>query len=141
MFTTEIRVGRLYEHRLGTLRSDEEFAALKTKGKSLMQSHGAPVVVCADYRLIAFVKAELVSPFVEFLSGVSPHIERSAVLLSNDHGIFSVQMKRMIRDANFPNRRAFEDPREAEAWLGEVLNAEERKRLHAFVEEKPPAGF
>jgi hypothetical protein len=138
MFTTEIRVGRLYEHRLGTLSSEAELAALRERGLSIMQASPRPVVVCADYRGVKFVKAELVTPFIEFLRKTSPKVERSAVLLAPDHAIFTLQMTRMVREANFPQRRTFNVPRDLETWLAEVLTVEERARLAAFISEPLP---
>jgi hypothetical protein len=138
MFTTEIRVGRLYEHRLGTLAATEEMAALRAKGIAVMTASPRPVIVCADYREVRFVKAELVSQFVDFLRTVAPKIERSAVLLARDHAIFSMQMTRMVREANFPQRRTFTDPNELEVWLGEVLTPEEVTRLRVFLGERLP---
>jgi hypothetical protein len=140
MVTTEIRVGRLYEHRLGTLASEDELTALRARGMAVMQSSARPMVVCADYRQVKFVKVELVAPFVEFLRAVSPKVERSAVLLAPDHAIFTLQMTRMVRDAAAPQRRTFEDPAIAEAWLSEVLSLEERARLHSFLAERLPEG-
>jgi hypothetical protein len=138
MFTTEIRVGRLYEHRLGTLSAEEDFAALRHKGQQVIQTCARPVVVCADYRGVTFVKADLVAPFIEFLRGVSPKVERSAVLLAKDHAIFTLQMKRMVREAQAAQRRTFDDPLAAEAWLGGVLDEQERGRLKVFLTERLP---
>jgi hypothetical protein len=138
MFTTEIRVGRLYEHRLGTLSAPEDFEALRQKGVQVIQACARPVVVCADYREVKFVKADLVAPFVEFLRAMSAKVERSAVLLAKDHAIFTLQMKRMVREAQATQRRTFDDARAAETWLGEVLDADERGRLKVFLSERLP---
>ncbi len=138
MFTTEIRVGRLYEHRLGTLSAVDELAALRERGIAVMKASPSPVVVCADYRNVKFVKAELVAQFIEFLKAVNPKIERSGVLLAPGNAIFTLQMTRMVREADFPNRRTFTEPRELEGWLGEVLTAPERTRLGAFLSESLP---
>ena len=139
MFTTEIRVGRLYEHRLGTLESDEEMLALRERGIAVMYASPRPVVVCADYRHVRFVRADLVDKFVDFLRIVGPKIERSAVLLAPDNAVFTMQMRRMVREANFPNRRTFKSPTEVETWLADVLTADERTRLKAFFGESLPS--
>ena len=47
MFTTEVRVGRLYEHRLGTLSAEDELTALRARGMAVMQASPRPLVVCA----------------------------------------------------------------------------------------------
>lgn len=139
MFTTEIRVGRLYEHRLGTLASEDEMKALRERGIAVMTASPRPVVVCADYRQVKFVRADLVEKFVDFLRTVAPKIERSAVLLAPDNAVFTMQMGRMVREANHPARRTFKTVSELEAWLAEVLGVEERARLKVFLGEPSPS--
>ena len=41
----------------------------------------------------------------------------------------------VIREANNPNRRYFEDPERLCAWLGEVLDEAEQGRLREFCAE------
>ena len=49
------------------------------------------------------------------------------------------KIARMIREANHPDRKAFRDPKELLAWLGEVLTPLERARLAELLEERAPA--
>jgi hypothetical protein len=49
--------------------------------------------------------------------------------------VLGLQIQRMIREANNPNRRAFRDPDALVAWLGEVLSVQERIRLAAVLRE------
>lgn len=135
MFTTEIKVGRLYEHRMFTLESEEELTQLAARGKEVMASLPGKVVVCADYRNVAFMRADLTARYVRFLSSVSPKVERSAILIRDDHAIFGLQITRMVREANFPGRRVFKIPEELKNWLGESLTPIERVRLSDFLDE------
>jgi hypothetical protein len=140
VFTTEIKVGRLYEHRMFTLESEEELTQLAARGKEVMASMSGKVVVCADYRNVAFMRADLTARYVQFLSAVSPKVERSAILIRDDHAIFGLQIARMVREANFPSRRVFKIAEELKSWLGEILTPIERVRLSDFLAEpvEPP---
>jgi hypothetical protein len=133
MFTTEIRVGRLYEHRIVSLDSEEDIVAVGMKAGEVMARSREQVVVCADYRQLRFLKQELTEQFIERIGRLNDRIERSAVLITNDQAIFNLQMARMIRRMNYPNRRLFHDPKELQVWLGEVLTPPERLRLAAFL--------
>ncbi len=141
MFTTEIRVGRLYEHRLGTLQAEGELTGLAKRGKEVMQASVDRVVVCADYRRVKFMKAELVNQFIAFLANVNPHIERSAIWVDPKNAIFNVQVMRIVREANNPHRKVFEDPNALRTFLAELLNPEERTRLAVFMAEPVPDSF
>ena len=55
MFTTAIKVGRPYEHRIWTLESAAQIAQLGATGKATMATSPGQVVVCADYRYIEFL--------------------------------------------------------------------------------------
>lgn len=70
----------------------------------------------------------------KLLSGAASHVERSAYLIG-ESAVFSLQVERVIRDANNPNRRAFRNGNELVHWLGEVLTFAEKKQLELFVRE------
>jgi hypothetical protein len=44
-----------------------------------------------------------------------------------------MQLTRIVREANSDRRRVFRAARELAAWLGEVLDAPEHKRLLEFL--------
>lgn len=137
MFTTEIKVGRLYEHRIVSLDSEEDIQAVGAKAAQVMKTATQKVVVCADYRQLRFLRRELTEQFVDRISKLNDRIDRSAVLITRDQAVFNLQMARMIREMNYPQRRLFHDPDELKAWLGEVLEAPERVRLSVFLDNAP----
>jgi hypothetical protein len=49
--------------------------------------------------------------------------------------VFGLQVERVIRDANNPNRRAFRHGNELVAWLREVTTAAEQRQLEKFIRE------
>jgi hypothetical protein len=137
MFTTEIRVGRLYEHRILELDSPDEIARLGARAREVMTSHPGNVVVCADFRFVKFVRHDLVEQFVKAISQVNPKVERSGVLITGEQAIFNLQIKRMVREMGHPGRQVFKDVAALRAWLGEKLIAEELARLDAFLQVHP----
>jgi hypothetical protein len=44
-----------------------------------------------------------------------------------------LQLERTVKQAGSGSRRTFRVASELEAWLGEILNADEKKRLHEFL--------
>ncbi len=68
----------------------------------------------------------------KLLSGAASHVERSAMLIG-ESAIFGLQVERLIREANHPNRRAFRNGNELVAWLSEVLTPAEKKELERFI--------
>lgn len=139
MFTTVIQTGRLYEHRILSIESLQELEALGARAREVMGAHGGKVVVCADYRHLRVMKPEYASMWVEKIKGVSPNVERSAILIPPGQATFGLQVERMVKDAGAQMRRAFRDAEEMAEWLGEVLTPAERTRLTAFLKEAPSA--
>jgi hypothetical protein len=134
VFTTVIQVGRLYEHRLTSIDSDDEIAAVKARAIDVMRGSPGKVVVCADFRQLRFLKVELVDRYIDMLRVLSPNVERSGMLITPDQAVFNLQLGRMVRETGFPNRKVFRDAHELQHWLGEVLTLEERGRMASFLE-------
>ena len=73
----------------------------------------------------------------------NPKVERAAYILARSGGAFADQMEHLIAEAEkiaakagkkAPQRRAFSDKHEAQRWLDEILEAEERTRLQEIIE-------
>ena len=62
------------------------------------------------------------------------HVERSAFLIG-ESAVFSLQVERVIRESNSPNRRAFRNGRELVAWVSEILTPPEQIQLERFIRE------
>src|SRR5690242_12060312 len=109
MFSTHIRVGRLYEHRILSIDSEAELQALGDRAREVMTAHGGKTVVCADYRKVRVLKPEFTTTWVERIRQMNPNVERSVVLVTPNHATFGLQMERMVKDAAHPARRVFYD--------------------------------
>jgi hypothetical protein len=76
---------------------------------------------------------EVVDAYVSVMRS-EPSLIRTGTLLNPDP-VLGLQIQRMIREANNPNRRVFRDPEALAEWLGEVLTVRERIRLAAALRE------
>jgi hypothetical protein len=133
MYTIEMHVGRLVESVMRGKVTREEIEAANKIAAELTRTIQGRCVVIADYRATKFLMGDEAELIVQTYRRVNSRIERSAVLVSASSAVGVLQTERMIRESQHPARRAFRDPHEAAAWLGEVLTPEERARLHVVL--------
>jgi acyl-CoA synthetase (NDP forming) len=134
MFVVERRVGRLVE---SVMRSPVTLEEIERGDRGMDQvarsMRGASIVVIADFREAKFLLTEYAAQLTEVFRRHNSHVERSAIVTSASSAVGVLQMERMIREANYPGRRAFRDAQEAATWLGEVLTPAECARLRAAL--------
>jgi hypothetical protein len=70
---------------------------------------------------------------IALLERGNPRLERSAILLSQEHATFNLQVERVVREAKNSARRTFRDAAAMVAWLGESLTAAERDSVARFL--------
>lgn len=134
MFTVEHRVGRLLETRTAQLSSLGEVADFGARFREIAGKLGTQqVVICGDYRGMRIFSPDVAERFVAMLTAANPRVERSAILCSPDNATSLLQIERTVKQAANPSRRTFRDAGELTAWLGEVLTADERARVAAFL--------
>lgn len=134
MYHVDNPAGRLVEVKLASPLSIEEVQQFVQKHLAIMQKIPGKYIGVVNL-LEAYVFPPAVAEALsKLLAGAASHVERSAFLIG-ESAVFSLQVGRVIRDANSPNRRAFHDGQELIAWLGEVLTPSERKELERFVRE------
>jgi hypothetical protein len=135
--TVVINVGRLLEVRIGAgyggvTEVAELFADMAR------QIHRVPdsvrVVAATDWRACRLMSSDTADAIVANLVRNNVRIERSAGLASSDSPSAFLQFSRVIREGGNPERRLFTDPRSMISWLGEVLTADERRRLTEFLD-------
>ena len=134
MYRVENRAGRLIEVKLASPLVIEEVEQFTQKYIEVMRK--IPVRYVGVVNLLeAYVFPKAVAEgLMKLLSGAAAHVERSALLIG-ESAVFGLQVERLIREANNPNRRAFRNGHELVAWLGEVLTAAEKKELERFIHE------
>ena len=137
MFTIERRVGRLGEIRYSSLTM-EDMHLYRAKFDALLAKAPGKLVFVSDLRGVDSVSPEVEEQGVALMRAATPKIERAAMLVSQ-RGQFGMQMLRATISAESPGqiRRVFSSAMEIERWLGEVLNPEEKARLHYFLLMRP----
>ena len=135
MFTLEVRVGRLIEARIETLRTLERAVAYADAfPEVLARAPGnAPMILCADHRAVPIYPQAVTDKLASLFGAMNQRLARVALLVSPTNATLSMQLGRIVREANNPDRRVFLVPAEAEAFLGEVLTTSERTRLARFL--------
>ena len=134
MYRVEHPAGRLIEVKLASPLTIEEVEQFTQKYVEVMRK--IPVRYVGVVNLLeAYVFPKNVADgLMKLLSGAASHVERSAMLIG-ESAVFALQVERLIREANNPNRRAFRHGPELVAWLSEVLTAAEKKELERFIHE------
>jgi hypothetical protein len=135
MFTVEVRVGRLLEARIEALRTLERAAAYVDAFSAALQRSrpGTPLILCADHRAVAIYPQPVADKLASLFGMMNTRLARIALLVSPTNATLSMQLGRIVREANNPDRRVFLVPTEAAAFLGEVLTSAERTRLARFL--------
>jgi hypothetical protein len=135
MFTVEVQVGRLIEARIESLRSlDRAVAYADAFAGALQRSPtGAPMVLCADHRAVPVYPQVVTDKLAALFGTMNSRLERIALLVSPTNATLSMQLGRIVREANNADRRVFTTPMEAEAFLADALTSAERMRLARFL--------
>jgi hypothetical protein len=136
-YSLECTVGRLVESRLWTPRTVVEVARLAEKVRRVFARLPGKGVICGDWRSAKVLSPEVADALVELFQRSNPHLERSALLLSGKDASFQLQVERAVREAAHSMRRTFLVASELRAWLGEVLDDAERRRMSEFLTHDP----
>lgn len=128
------RVGRLVEIRIWSPVSVEGAVQFGRDHAAVVDAIRGPYVCLVDLVDATIFPPDVVTAYVATMKH-EPRLLRTGTLL-NQSPTFGMQIQRMIREANHPDRRAFRAPGELEAWLGEVLGEPERRRLHEVLAER-----
>jgi hypothetical protein len=136
-YSLECTVGRLVESRLWTPRTVVEVARFAEKVRQVVLRLPGKCVICADWRAARVLSPDVADALVELFQRNNPHLERSAVLLSGKDASFQLQVERAAREAANEMRRTFLVASQMRAWLAEVLDDAERRRMNEFLIDDP----
>lgn len=131
----DVNVGRLVEVRAAAgYRSVADVEAVFHRIAEVTGRVLAPrIVMIVDWRRCPIMSSDAAEYLLSSLKRNNARLERCAALALADSPLKMLQFLRLVRSADNPNRKLFEQPMEAITWLSEVLNPEERKRLRDFV--------
>jgi hypothetical protein len=131
VWSIQRRVGKLVEIKISSPVSLEETVPWSVAHDELIASINGPYVCFVDLVDAKVFPQEVAEGYVRTMKNEA-RLRRTGTLL-NTSPTFGMQIQRMIREAQNPERRAFRDPRELAAWLGEALNEKEAQRLHEIL--------
>jgi hypothetical protein len=131
--TCEMVVGRLLEVRLipGLKRVADVDELIAAMHYWMQSAHD--VVLVADWRAQRLMSPETAERVKEMLTANNPKIQRSAMLVTDSSAMTNLQLLRLVREAENPNRQYFDNVADLKAWVGEVLTEVEQVRLNVFL--------
>ncbi|MFL6202452.1 MAG: hypothetical protein ACJ76J_25060 [Thermoanaerobaculia bacterium] len=127
-------VGRLVEVRVASPLTLEEVQQLVGELQGIIKRLARNYVGAVDLLQAEVFPVPVAETLIKLLSGVAPQLERTAFLI-RDSALFALQVERVIRNSNHPDRRVFREPEALQEWLGEVLDVQEQARLAQFVDD------
>jgi hypothetical protein len=137
-FSIENQAGRLIEARvfnLGTLADVNEYARVLGETAAAIPAARRPVL-CADHRPVRIYGQAAADRLTELFQNMNERLERVAILVARSNATLVMQLERIVREAQWVNRRVFFETEAAAAHLALSLDAKERERAGAFL-----AGF
>ncbi len=129
--------GRLLVFRVFPPFTDETGARGAIDLRAAIVALSAPAIIFTDLRHAQTFSPATTERFVGLMKADNPKIERSVVLLCNDAPMLALQITRVIREAENPNRAAFIVARELAEWCEPVLSEAERAALAIALEPQP----
>ena len=134
--TAAIRVGRLMEVRVDAgyrtvADVDELFDAIDDELGRLPPTR--KIVTIADWRHIPVMSPLAAERLQQRMALLNPRTLRSAALIDRGAPTAVLQFMRVVRTANFSDRKIFEDLEALVSFLQEVLTNEESRRLREFL--------
>jgi hypothetical protein len=134
MFTVEIRAGGLIEARVRQLKTPEQtIAYARALGDVVKKHSGRRLYLCADHRPVIVYNQPVADQLAALFGDMNSLLTRIAVIVAPTNATLRMQLERVVREAKNPSRRVFQVGADAEAFLGEELDARERARLKTFL--------
>jgi hypothetical protein len=134
MFTAGVEAGGLIEARVHALRTPERARAYAEALGAVVARHaGKRLVLCADHRPVVIYSQPVADVLAALFSEMNTRLTRIAVLVAPTNATLTMQLERIVREAENPSRRVFLEAKGAEDFLGAVLDPRERLRLARFL--------
>lgn len=134
MYTIESKVGRLIEVRFWAPILSEEPGAWRRDHERMIGAMLNTYVFFVDLGDAPVFPPDMIESFSVTMKNEA-RLLRMALLLGSSPTL-GLQMQRLVRDAQHPHRKIFREPREAEAYLSEILTLSERTRLHELAGDR-----
>ena len=137
-FTCEIKVGRVIEARVQTLKTPADARAYSNALARVVTSFsktGAKrgPVLCADHRPVVIYAPEVADELARLFSEMNAYLVRVGIIAARSNATLSMQLGRIVREANNPLRQIFYEPGELTDFLAHDLDRNETERVRAFL--------
>jgi hypothetical protein len=132
MISVENRVGRLVEAVLRSPITDEELAEFRDRRARVVAAIAGERAVCVDMTGAGVLSPDHAERLIDILKQRHGGPSRVAYLLPA-RAVATLQVERILREAQSPERRTFADRAALIEWLGEPLTVAERARLRTFL--------
>lgn len=116
--------------KLTTVADVDAYAAAFTKLR--LTELEAPVL-CADHRPVAIYPQPVTTKLISLFTGLNVLWSRAALLIAPSNAMLSLQLDRVVRDAQNPSRRVFQAPAQGIAFLAEVCTEDETACIREFL--------
>jgi hypothetical protein len=123
----------LIEARLTWLGTPADVERMQQVMIDAFATAGPQAVICADWRQANVFAPDVGDALLELLRRGNRQFKRSAALLSLHEATFSLQVERLLRDAQNPARRSFRAMQPMLEWLAEVLTPMEQQQASTFL--------
>lgn len=136
-YTVETRVGHLIEARVFRLASADEvdtYIRLLADTVAKLPS-GTTGVLCADHRPAELYTQVVTDRLVESFQYMNERLERVAIITGFHKATLYMQLRRIVREADYEARQVFQDNDGGLRHLAVALSPEERARAAAFLAE------
>lgn len=140
MMLVERHVGYLAEVRYRPPLHADELPGFMGGVRGLVADAKMPLVFCTDWREISSFPPDIADTIVWIMRRDNPKIRANGVLVSAEAGDFYQQVHDILRQANNPDRRVFDNPAAVSDWLDPLLSPAERRRRDDFLAGKAPGG-
>lgn len=90
-------------------------------------------VIAGDLRNVTVMSPETAARVRTMLTKSNARVERSSILTMPLKSTANLQIQRLVREAEYENRRHFVSARDQHQWLSQVLTLEESGRLSEFL--------
>jgi len=131
-WTVERNEGHLIEIFVHTLESTEEVKAF-SQAIYDVASRTTDAILVVDLRTPVVFPEPVAKAVLELMVRANSVRKKTAILLSNEHAIFGLQLTRLAKQAGDPKRQTFTSPAGLIAWLDAELSTREKARLRSFV--------
>jgi hypothetical protein len=90
-------------------------------------------ILIVDLRTPKVFSDDVATAVIDLMVRVNAVRKKTAILFSNEHAVFGLQLGRLTKQAGDPNRRTFLDPTALLDWLDEDLSPAEKARVREFL--------